>query len=88
MVSPGGVWSAGYGFGKDTIGKDDNDPVEERAIEPWDGVPQGDGERPGLDLAALFHLIGHSVFLRLSDVASGLPAYEEQVLLSGMLLAT
>ena len=29
-------------------------------------------------------LIGSSVFLRLSDVASGLPSYEEQVLLSTM----
>ena len=34
--------------------------------------------------STLFHLIGNSVFLRLSDVASGLPPYEEQVLLSGM----
>ena len=34
--------------------------------------------------SALFHLIGNSVFLSLSDVASGLPPYEEQVLLSGM----
>ena len=41
-------------------------------------------ERPGLAPAALFHLIGDSVFLRLSDVASGLPPYEEQVLLSPM----
>ena len=41
-------------------------------------------ERPGLAPSALFHLIGSSVFLRLSDVASGLPPYEEQVLLSTM----
>ena len=41
-------------------------------------------ERPGLAPAALFHLIGNSVFLRLSDVASGLPAYDEQILLSSM----
>ena len=34
--------------------------------------------------SALFHLIGNSIFLRLSDVASGLPPYEERVLLSGM----
>ena len=36
-------------------------------------------ERPGLAPAALFHLIGHTVFLRLADVASGLPPYTEQV---------
>ena len=34
--------------------------------------------------SALFHLIGNTVFLRLSDVASGLPDYTEQVLLSSM----
>ena len=39
-------------------------------------------ERPGLAPAALFHLIGNTVFLRLADVASGLPPYEEQILLS------
>ena len=33
---------------------------------------------------ALFHLIGQSIFLRLSDVASGLPPYSEEVLVSGM----
>ena len=36
-------------------------------------------ERPGLASSALFHLIANEVFLRLSDVASGLPPYEEQV---------
>ncbi len=41
-------------------------------------------EGPGLTPAALFHVIGNSVFLRLSDVASGLLSYEEQVLLSSM----
>ena len=32
----------------------------------------------------MFHIINNTVFLRLSDVASGLPDYEEQVLLSSM----
>jgi len=41
-------------------------------------------ERPGLVPSALFHLIGNTVFLRLSDVASGLPDYDEQILLSSM----
>ena len=36
-------------------------------------------ERPGLSPSALFHLLGNSVILRLSDVASGLTPYEEQV---------
>ena len=41
-------------------------------------------ERPGLVPSALFHIIGNTVFLRLSDVASGLPNYDEQILLSSM----
>ena len=41
-------------------------------------------ERPGLVPSALFHIIGNTVFLRLADVASGLPPYEEQVMLSSM----
>ena len=34
--------------------------------------------------SALFHIIANTVFLRLADVASGLPPYEEQVMLSSM----
>ena len=41
-------------------------------------------ERPGLVPSALFHILGNTVFLRLADVASGLPSYEEQVMLSSM----
>ena len=41
-------------------------------------------ERPGLVPSALFHIIGNTVFLRLADVASGLPPYDEQILLSSM----
>ena len=41
-------------------------------------------ERPGLVPSALFHIIGNTVFLRLADVASGLPPYDEQVMLSSM----
>ena len=41
-------------------------------------------ERPGLVPSALFHIIGNIVFLRLADVASGLPDYDEQVMLSSM----
>ena len=34
--------------------------------------------------SALFHIIANTVFLRLADVASGLPDYTEQILLSSM----
>jgi hypothetical protein len=41
-------------------------------------------EKPGVTPAVLFHLIGHTVFLRLADVASALPPYEERVFLTQM----
>ena len=36
-------------------------------------------EKPGISPVVLFHLIGNTVFLRLSDVARSLPTYTEQV---------
>jgi hypothetical protein len=36
-------------------------------------------EKPGVSASVLFHLIGNTVFLRLSDVAADLPAFTEQV---------
>ena len=41
-------------------------------------------EKPGLVPSALFHIIGNTIFLKLADVASGLPDYDEQILLSSM----
>ena len=41
-------------------------------------------EKPGLVPSALFHIIGNTIFLKLADVASGLPKYDEQILLSSM----
>ena len=38
-------------------------------------------EKPGVSPSVLFHLIGNTVFLRLSDVASDLPTYTEQVVI-------
>jgi superfamily II DNA or RNA helicase len=38
-------------------------------------------ERPGVSPAILFHLIGNTVFLRLADVASDLPPYDERAML-------
>ena len=77
-------WIARYGFEEHTIGKPDDDSVEDGRYSRRRKYRKVVRERPGLAPAALFHLIGNSVFLRLSDVASGLPSYEEQVLLSGM----
>jgi hypothetical protein len=41
-------------------------------------------EKPGVSPAVLFHLISNSIFLRLSDVAEGLPPYREGVHLFGL----
>ena len=63
---------------------DDGDSFEDGRVSRRKGYRKTVRERPGLAPSALFHLIGNSVFLRLSDVASGLPTYDEQVMLSGM----
>lgn len=41
-------------------------------------------EKPGVSPAVLFHLIGNTAFLRLTDVASGLPEYTEEVRMVGL----
>ena len=76
-------WVQRYGFEEVTIGKDD-DAVEDGRHSRRRQYRRVVRERPGLAPSALFHLIGNTVFLRLSDVASGLPGYEEQVLLVPM----
>ncbi|MDE0614541.1 MAG: DEAD/DEAH box helicase [bacterium] len=77
-------WIERYGFVEHTVGRDDGDSLEDGRASRRKRYRKVVRERPGLAPAALFHLIGHSVFLRLSDVAAGLPPYEEQVLLSPM----
>ena len=78
-------WIQRYGFLEQTVRRaDDGDSFEDGRNSRRKGYRKTVRERPGLAPSALFHLIGNSVFLRLSDVASGLPPYEEQVLLSGM----
>ncbi len=80
-----GRWIQRYGFLEETVRhSDDGDAFEDGRNSRRKGYRKTVRERPGLAPSALFHLIGNSVFLRLSDVASGLPPYEEQVLLSGM----
>ena len=77
-------WIQRYGFEEHSIGKPDNDAVEDGRNSRRRKYRKVVRERPGLVPSALFHLIGNTVFLRLSEVASGLPDYDEQVLLSSM----
>ena len=77
-------WIQRYGFEEHTIGRPDDDAVEDGRSSRRRKYRKVVRERTGLVPSALFHIIGNTVFLRLSDVASGLPPYEEQVLLSSM----
>ena len=77
-------WIQRYGFEEHSIGKPDDDAVEDGRYSRRRKYRKVVRERPGLVPSALFHLIGNTVFLRLSDVAAGLPPYEEQVMLSSM----
>ncbi len=76
-------WIERYGFVEHTIGRDD-ESLEDGRTSRRRKYRKVIRERPGLAPSALFHLIGNSVFLRLADVAAGLPPYEERVLLSDM----
>ena len=77
-------WIQRYGFEEVTVGKPDDDAVEDGRYSRRRKYRKTVRERPGLVPSALFHIISNSVFLRLSDVASGLPDYTEQVMLSSM----
>ena len=77
-------WIQRYGFEEVTVGKPDDDAVEDGRNSRRRKFREVTRERPGLVPSALFHIIANTVFLRLSDVASGLPPYEEQILLSLM----
>ena len=79
-----GRWIQRYGFLEHSMGKPDDDSTEDGRFSRRKAYRKVTRERPGLAPAALFHLIGNSIFLRLSDVASGLPGYDEQILLSSM----
>ena len=77
-------WIQRYGFEEHTVGKPDDEAVEDGRNSRRRKYRKVVRERPGLVPSALFHIIGNTVFLRLADVASGLPPYEEQVMLSSM----
>ena len=77
-------WIQRYGFEEVTVGKPDNDSVEDGRNSRRRKFRKTVRERPGLVPSALFHIIGNTIFLKLADVASGLPDYTEQILLSSM----
>ena len=74
-------WVQRYGFLEQSVrhDRDLEDPTEDGSVSRRKSYRNQTKERPGLAPGALFHIIGHSLFLKLSDVASGLPPYEEQI---------
>ena len=81
-----GRWIDRYGFRQRKYrNKDGEDgPVEHGRGSGRRGYKPKEKETPGLAPAALFHIIGNTVFLRLSDVSSDLPPYDEQIRIQKM----
>ncbi len=74
-------WVQRYGFLEQSVrhDRDLDEPTEDGSVSRRKSYRNQTKERTGLAPGALFHIIGHSLFLKLSDVASGLPPYEEQI---------
>ncbi|MCZ7576277.1 MAG: ATP-dependent helicase [Dehalococcoidia bacterium] len=73
-------WVSRYGIVERITRKSDDDAYEDGRSSRRRSYRTRVVEKPGVSPAVLFHLIGNSVFVRLSDVASGLPPYSEEVL--------
>ncbi len=78
-------WVARYGIVERISRKaGDDDAYEDGRSSRRKGYRTRVVEKPGVSPAVLFHLIGNTAFLRLADVASGLPEYTEEVRLIGL----
>ena len=77
-------WIDLYGFRQQKVIKDDGQSILDGRGSIRREYRKPPKETPGLAPAALFHIIGNAVFIRLSDVSSGLPPYEEQVMVHPM----
>ena len=75
-------WIQRYGFYEETIRLDGPETVVEhgRNSRRKGTNKKTVKEKPGLLPGALFHLIENAIFLRLSDVATDLPPYDEHIL--------
>ena len=79
-------WIDRYGFRLRKCRKKagNDDPYEHGRGSGRRGYRTTEKETPGLAPAALFHIIGNTVFLRLHDVTDKLPPYEELILVQDM----
>ena len=76
-------WVQRYGFLERTVnhGSEETEDGRQSRRKGYRTVIR---EKPGITPAALFHIIGNSVFLQLADVADALPPYQETIQLSRM----
>ncbi len=77
-------WVARYGIVERITRKGEDDAYEDGRVSRRRGYRTRVVEKPGVSPAVLFHLIGNTAFLRLADVAAGLPDYREEVRLVGL----
>ena len=77
-------WVSRYGIVERITRKGDDASFEDGRSSRRRGYRAHTVEKPGVSPAVLFHLIGNTAFLRLTDVASGLPEYHEEVRLLGL----
>ncbi|MCK9496934.1 MAG: DEAD/DEAH box helicase family protein, partial [Dehalococcoidia bacterium] len=74
-----GRWVSRYGLVERITKRGDDGAYEDGRTSRRRGYRTRTVEKPGVSPAVLFHLIGNTVFLRLADVAAGLPEYQEEV---------
>jgi hypothetical protein len=74
-------WVARYGIVERITKKDADAYTEDGRHSKRRSFVTRTVEKPGVSPAILFHLIGTTVFLRLSDVAGDLPPYDEHVVM-------
>ncbi|MDP9350458.1 MAG: ATP-dependent helicase, partial [Chloroflexota bacterium] len=79
-----GKWVSRYGILERITRTDDEDAYECGSYSKRRQYRTQTIERPGISPAVLFHLIDHTVFVRLEDVAANLPPYNEKVHIIGM----
>ena len=80
-------WIDRYGFRQKKYsrrGGGDDYAYEDGRSSRRRGYKPREKETPGIAPAALFHIIGNTVFLRLNDVTDELPPYDEQVMVQEM----
>src|SRR5690606_34212142 len=71
-------WVSHYGIVERITRKGDDDVYEDGRSSRRRSYRTRVVEKPGVSPGVLFHLIGNTAFLRLADVASGLPEYTEE----------